>query len=175
MPNDLSIVSGLTGQTLHGVALIVDFTIAHHLYFLRRFGNAAKRTRAQRNRTVHQLRLRIKTVIKQRLKRPDLFSRSDRISPNPCNFPDVDLTIGDDVGPGRGKVTCYSTAYAIYRLPDVDWDTIEITQSIYANGIGQLSDSVSSETKIGSQRISESSTINLRSLRRRVQSRPVCV
>jgi len=94
-------VSGLTGQTLHRVALFVDFTVAHHLYFLRRFGNAAKRARADRNHTVHQLRLRIKTMVKQRLKRPDLFSSGDRKGPNPSNLPHIDLTIGDDVRPRR--------------------------------------------------------------------------
>jgi hypothetical protein len=51
---------------------------------------------------------------------------SDRIRPDPGDFPDVDLPVGDYVGSRRRQMSIHARTYSIGRLPDIDRNLIEI-------------------------------------------------
>ena len=111
-------------------------------------------------------------MIKHRFQWRDLSLLSHGISPNPSDLPHVDLTIRDNVGPSRRKVTRHTAAYAINRLAHINGNIVEVAQRVYADGIGQLLDSVSSEAKVSSQRVSECSNIYRRRSSSRLDSNP---
>ena len=127
MAHDLSVVSSLAGQTLRRIALVANLNVAHHLDFLSWFGYLYQRKRTRRNSAVHELRLRVEPMIEQRFERRDLCFRRDRIGPHPGDFPNIDLTVGNDIGSSGGKMTRYSTAYPINRLADINRNIVEIT------------------------------------------------
>ncbi len=65
MADYLSVMSRLSGQSLHGITLCKNLSFVHYLDLLRRLGNIFEGVWLRGNRAVHQLRLGIKVVIKQ--------------------------------------------------------------------------------------------------------------
>ena len=62
---------------------------------------------------------------------------SDRISPDPRNFPHIDLTICDDVASCRREMTVHTGADAVDRLPHIDRHLIEIAKYVAADFVCQ--------------------------------------
>jgi hypothetical protein len=58
------------------------------------------------------------------LKRRNFLSVIHRISPYPRNFPNMNLTIGDDVGSRGSEMSANSFSDAIDSLPDVHWNFV---------------------------------------------------
>ena len=72
--------------------------------------------------------------MKQRVfERADLCFVFDRIGPNPCDLPNVDLTIRNHVASSRGQMAVHARANAIDRLTNVDRNLIEVTEYIAAD------------------------------------------
>lgn len=124
MTDDLGVVCSLTGQSLDRVSLRNYLRFVHHLNLLGGLGNACGRARRGRHCAIHQLRPRVEEMVKLRLQWAEVRPRSDRIGPNPCDLPNVDLAIGDNVGTSRCKVPKYPIANPVRRLPNVDGDAV---------------------------------------------------
>jgi hypothetical protein len=78
----------------------------------------------------------------------DLRLVLDRISPDPRNFPHVDLTICNDVASCRGKMAVHAGADAIDRLSHINRHLIEVTKHIAADFIRQRANRFPTERQI---------------------------
>jgi hypothetical protein len=93
MAHYLRIVSSLPRQALHGVALGEDLGIGHDLDSLERLRYILKGVRNRRHRAVYELRPWIECVVEERLQRIELLLRVYGVRPDPCNLPNIDLTV----------------------------------------------------------------------------------
>jgi hypothetical protein len=66
------------------------------------------------------------------LERDDIFALLDWKTPNEGYFPNIDLTVCNDIGPRRREVSIHSRADAVDRLPDINRHIVQVTKHIAA-------------------------------------------
>ena len=98
VPDDLGIVRGLTRKALRGIELLANFHVAHDLDDLGRLGQSWWLAGPNGYGAVDQARLRIEMVVQSGFDGTDLRLCSDGPGAHPGDFPDIDLTIRNDVG-----------------------------------------------------------------------------
>jgi ABC-type phosphate transport system ATPase subunit len=83
--------------------------------------------------SVHKSGLRVKLVEKRIFDRANIGLVFDGVSPNPRDFPNIDLSICDNIASGRREMTIHTRAYSVDRLPDIDRHLVEIAKYVTAN------------------------------------------
>ncbi len=113
MPNDLAVMLRLAWEAERGISFLLYFGIGHNLNFLewrRRLNSVGWRLR---HLAIHKRRFGMEIVEKGIFDDADVGAVLDRISPDPSDFPNIDLPIGDDVAPCRGEMPADPGADAV--------------------------------------------------------------
>lgn len=96
--NDLAVVFGLPREAEGGVRFFQYLAVGHDLDDLERVGDRLNSPgRNGRNLTVHQRRLRMKSVEKRGFKWRYVWHCLHGIRPHPRDFPNINLAVCDDI------------------------------------------------------------------------------
>ena len=104
MPNNLTVVFGLTRKAKGRISLFLNLFVGHHLNSLRRVRQFYAMRRHLRDLAIHERGPRVKLMEKRVLDRADIHLVFDWVRPDPGNLPNVDLSIGNNIAACGRKV-----------------------------------------------------------------------
>lgn len=92
----------------------------------------------------------MKGMKKSRFEGGDIAPVIDWVRPDPRNFPDIDLSVCDNIRPSRGQMPVHTCPNSVGRLPDINRDLIQVAQHVAANLVGQCAHGSAPKSKIDS-------------------------